>query len=125
MPAGRLRRLDRLAAVAAGLALALAGAIVPTTAGAASGPPPEVPGAPALPAAAPATAKAATTRAVTADTAQLRTWWHDNHEFNTTSPVAKGMAWASGATRLASSTPCCLHRYLGRNPDYLGESPRS
>ncbi|MGW7466061.1 family 49 glycosyl hydrolase [Streptomyces xantholiticus] len=90
MPAGRLRRLDRLAAVAAGLALALAGAIVPTTAGAASGPPPEVPGAPALPAAAPATAKAATTRAVTADTAQLRTWWHDNHEFNTTSPVAKG-----------------------------------
>lgn len=69
-------RLSRLAALAAGLALALAGAAVP--AGTASAGP--------LPARA---ASAAQDAAVTtSDSAQLKTWWHDNYEYNTTSPVA-------------------------------------
>jgi hypothetical protein len=31
---------------------------------------------------------AVSTSAATADTAQLRTWWHDNHVFNTSTPTA-------------------------------------
>ncbi|MEU4743174.1 hypothetical protein AB0G02_22295, partial [Actinosynnema sp. NPDC023658] len=65
MPAARM---SRPVALAAGLALALVGAIAPAWVGA--GTPP---------------AQAA---ASTADTDQLKTWWHDNHEFNTSSPVA-------------------------------------
>ncbi|MFD6126463.1 hypothetical protein, partial [Streptomyces hydrogenans] len=62
MPASRL---SRLASGAAGLALALASVIVPAS-----------------------TSTAATTAISTADSPQLKTWWHDNHEFNTSSPVA-------------------------------------
>ncbi|MEU0233374.1 MULTISPECIES: family 49 glycosyl hydrolase [unclassified Streptomyces] len=62
MPASRL---SRLASGVAGLALALASVIVPA-----------------------GTSTAATTAVSTADSPQLKTWWHDNHEFNTTSPVA-------------------------------------
>ncbi|MEV0173110.1 family 49 glycosyl hydrolase [Streptomyces sp. NPDC050803] len=61
-------RRNRPAAVAVGLTLALilalAGALTPVG------------------------TAAAKTGAATAHSAQLRTWWHDNHEFNTTSPVA-------------------------------------
>ncbi|MDQ0846973.1 family 49 glycosyl hydrolase [Streptomyces sp. V1I6] len=84
MPAARLRRLDRLAAIAAGLALFLAGVVVPAGTVAAAGVPPTAPDAARIHAA-PAAAAA---QAITADSAQLQTWWHDNHEFNTSSPVA-------------------------------------
>ncbi|WP_093802543.1 family 49 glycosyl hydrolase [Streptomyces sp. Wb2n-11] len=77
MPAGRLRRLNPLAAIAAGLALALAGAVVPAAGTAAAAPVP-----------APAAPVAAVAEGTTADSDQLQTWWHDNHEFNTSSPVA-------------------------------------
>ncbi|MEV0123093.1 family 49 glycosyl hydrolase [Streptomyces sp. NPDC050703] len=73
MPAARL---NRLAALAAGLALALACVVMPT--GVAS----------ARPLPAPAANTAAASAVTTSDSAQLKTWWHDNHEFNTTSPVA-------------------------------------
>ncbi|MFW6691165.1 family 49 glycosyl hydrolase [Streptomyces sp. MAR4 CNX-425] len=70
----------RLAAAAVGLALALAWAIVPTSTTTAAATPMNRPAADAR------TASAAEPR--TADSAELTTWWHDNHEFNTTSPVA-------------------------------------
>ncbi|CAM5323173.1 hypothetical protein SGLAM104S_03529 [Streptomyces glaucescens] len=74
MPAARLSRLAALAARA--WLSPWPRAVVP--AGTASARP--------LPAqAAPAAEAAAVT---TADSAQLKTWWHDNHEYNTTSPVA-------------------------------------
>ncbi|MEU0086202.1 family 49 glycosyl hydrolase [Streptomyces sp. NPDC006274] len=79
MPAARPQRLARPAAIAVGLALSLAGVVAPATAAPGPGP------AKAPKAAAPRTAGDSAT---TADSAQLQTWWHENQEFNTTSPVA-------------------------------------
>ncbi|MEU0764567.1 family 49 glycosyl hydrolase [Streptomyces microflavus] len=84
MPAGRLRRLNPLAAIAAGLALALAGAVVPASTLASAAP---APAGQLLPAAALLAAPAAGAAGETANSEQLQTWWHDNHEFNTNSPV--------------------------------------
>nr|WP_205615503.1 hypothetical protein [Streptomyces harenosi] len=75
MPATALRRL---AAIAVGLALALASVIVPVST-AVAGTPPSSPALDAL--AAPAAEPAP------ADSTALKTWWHDNYEFNTTGPV--------------------------------------
>jgi hypothetical protein len=66
MPAART---SRPVAFAAGLVLALIGVVAPT--GTSTGTPP---------------AQAAAVS--TADSEQLKTWWHDNHELNTSSPVA-------------------------------------
>ena len=60
-------RVNRPVALATGLALALAGAVLPAGAGA-------------------GTASAQAAAVSTSDL--LTTWWHDNHEFNTSSPVA-------------------------------------
>ncbi|NYI03736.1 family 49 glycosyl hydrolase [Allostreptomyces psammosilenae] len=72
------------AAIAAGLILVLAAVLVPASVATAAG----ENGRGRVPAHANA---AATTRtaaaATTADTSQLQTWWHDNYEFNTTSPT--------------------------------------
>ncbi|MCG3042544.1 family 49 glycosyl hydrolase [Streptomyces sp. S1A] len=94
MSTSRPRPRARAAAAVVGLVLALAAGIVPAGAAAAA----DTPGTGAdarrqaaqakLPAAqANGTAVADSARAETADSAQLKTWWHDNHEFNTTSPV--------------------------------------
>ena len=75
------RHRRRLVALAAALLLAGTALVTP-----ASGQP-----APPSTAAAPLaghTAPAAASSASTADDAQLQTWWHDNYEFNTSSPTA-------------------------------------
>ncbi|MFE6288016.1 family 49 glycosyl hydrolase [Streptomyces sp. NPDC057877] len=76
MPATALRRL---AAIAVGLALALASVLVPVST-ATAGTPPARP--------APDARAASAAEPTPADSAALKTWWHDNYEFNTTSPVA-------------------------------------
>ncbi|MDG9726820.1 family 49 glycosyl hydrolase [Streptomyces sp. DH41] len=76
MPAAALRRL---AAIAVGLALALASVIVPVST-AIAGTPPSRP--------APDARAASAAEPTPADSTALKTWWHDNYEFNTTSPVA-------------------------------------
>jgi hypothetical protein len=81
MPAARPQRLARLAAIAVGLALSLAGVAAPATATPKPGPA-KAPKA--------ATPRTAADSATTADSPQLQTWWHDNQEFNTSSPVANG-----------------------------------
>ncbi|WP_274995485.1 family 49 glycosyl hydrolase, partial [Promicromonospora iranensis] len=76
MHAPHLRRRRRLAALAAAALITTTALIVPASAH------------PTQAAAAAAPLAGATAAASTADNAELQTWWHDNYEFNTSSPVA-------------------------------------